>query len=123
MSECHAKPLIIHAVRSCYDIIEMRKISGAVMPWIIHGFRGSLRMAEQLLQHDVGISLGIMSLHDDNKASMLLKMIPMDKLFFETDVSTVPIKDVYERASLLLDMDVEFLRDNIYDNFIKCFCR
>ncbi len=119
LSECHRKPLIIHAVRSYSDIIGMRKSSRAVMPWIVHGFRGSLQTAEQLLSHDICLSFGDKSLFDNDMTRMVLEIIPKDKLFFETDVSTSSIEDIYERASVLMEMETDDLIDIVYDNFLK----
>lgn len=123
LSENHRKPLIIHAVRSYSDIIEIRKTTRSVMTWVVHGFRGSLQTAEQLLKHDICLSFGDKSLSDNDMTKDILKMMPKDKLFFETDVSTIKIEDVYKKSSILMDTDTDKLRDIVYDNFLKNFYR
>ena len=101
LSEQYKKPLIIHCVRAYPDIIEIKKETRAKSPWIVHGFQGNEQSAMQLLKHDIYISLGDVLFKDENKASALLRIIPSDKLFLETDVSERNIIDVYEKASLL----------------------
>ena len=75
----------------------------------------------QLLKHDIYISLGDVLFKDENKASALLRIIPSDKLFLETDVSERNIIDVYEKASLLSGVEMNKLRNDIFDNFVKIF--
>lgn len=121
LSEQYKKPLIIHCVRAYPDIIEIKKETRAKSPWIVHGFQGNEQSAMQLLKHDIYISLGDVLFKDENKASALLRIIPSDKLFLETDVSERNIIDVYEKASLLSGVEMNKLRNDIFDNFVKIF--
>ena len=119
--ECH-KPLIIHSVRSYPDIISLRKLTKASQQWIIHGFQGNEQSAEQLLKHDgIYLSLGEFLFRDDKKASELLKVMPMDRLFFETDDSDRSIIDIYEKVSSLISVNIDEMKDVIFNNFIKIF--
>lgn len=121
LSEQYKKPLIIHCVRAYPDIIEIKKETRAKSPWIVHGFQGNEQSVMQLLKHDIYISLGDVLFKDENKASALLRIIPSDKLFLETDVSERNIIDVYEKASLLSGVEMNKLRNDIFDNFVKIF--
>lgn len=121
LSEQYKKPLIIHCVRAYPDIIEIKKETRAKSPWIVHGFQGNEQSAMQLLKHDIYISLGDVLFKDENKAYALLRIIPSDKLFLETDVSERNIIDVYEKASLLSGVEMNKLRNDIFDNFVKIF--
>ena len=118
--ECH-KPLIIHSVKSYPDIISVRKVTKAKMPWIIHGFQGDEQSAEQLISHDIYLSLGEVLFRDERKASALLKTIPSDRLFLETDDSGRSIADVYERAASSLSVDIDMMKTVIFNNFVKIF--
>ena len=122
LSERIAKPLIIHAVRTYPDIISIRKETKAKQVWIIHGFQGNEQSAEQLLRYaDIYLSLGDVLFKNESRAKRLLQVIPTDKLFFETDVAERKISDVYEKAVLLSGVEMDKLRNDIFNNFVKIF--
>lgn len=79
LSEAVEKPLIIHAVRTLPEIIQLRKELKPRQRWIIHGFRGKPETAHQLLSHGIDISIG-------NKYNpSILQIVPPSHLFHETD--------------------------------------
>ena len=121
LSEQIAKPLIIHAVRSYPDIISVRKETKAKQTWIIHGFQGNEQSAEQLLKHGIYLSLGDVLFKNETKARRLLQIIPLERLFFETDVAEREIKEVYEKAVSLSGIEMDKLRNDIFNNFVKIF--
>ena len=121
LSEHIAKPLIIHAVRSYSDIISVRKETKAKQTWIIHGFQGNEQSVEQLVKHGIYLSLGDVLFKNESKARRLLQIIPLEKLFFETDVAEREIKEVYEKAASLSGIEMERLRNDIFNNFVKIF--
>ena len=122
LSEQIAKPLIIHAVRTYPDIISIRKENKAKQPWIIHGFQGSVQSAEQLLRHDgIYLSLGDVLFKNERRASELLNVIPLDRMFLETDVAERDIVEVYEKAVSLSGIEMDKLRNDIFNNFVKIF--
>ena len=117
LSETYRKPMIIHCVRAYSEIIEMRKKTKATMPWVIHGFNSSVETMRQLLKYDMYISLGEVLYRNENQAVEILKNIPLDRLFLETDVSGRDIKDVYNKAAKLMNCEVEFLCKQIFENY------
>ena len=121
LSEQLNKPLIIHAVRSYPDIISIRKETKTKQTWIIHGFQGNEQSAEQLLKHNIYLSLGDVLFKNETKAQRLLQTIPLEKLFLETDVAERKISDVYEKAALLSGIEMDKLRNEIFNNFVKIF--
>ena len=122
LSEQIAKPLIIHAVRTYPDIISIRKEIKAKQPWIIHGFQGNMQSAEQLLRHDgIYLSLGDVLFKNERRASELMNVIPLDRLFLETDVAERDIVEVYEKAASLSGIEMGKLRNDIFNNFVKIF--
>jgi TatD DNase family protein len=122
LSEQIAKPLIIHAVRTYPDIVSIRKEIKAKQPWIIHGFQGNMQSAEQLLRHDgIYLSLGDVLFKNERRASELLNVIPLNRLFLETDVAERDIVEVYERATSLSSIELDKLRNDIFNNFVKIF--
>ena len=117
LSESYRKPMIVHCVRAYSEIIEIRKKTRATMPWVIHGFNSSVETMRQLLKHDMYISLGEILYRNENQAVEILKNIPVERLFLETDVSGRDIKDVYAKAAALSGWDLEFLCKKIFENY------
>ena len=117
LSESYRKPMIVHCVRAYSEIIEIRKKTKAKMPWVIHGFNSSVETMRQLIGHDMYISLGEVLYHNENQAIKILKDIPLDRLFLETDVSERDIKDVYAKTAELMECDVDFLCKQIFENY------
>lgn len=121
LSEQNNKPMILHVVRSYHDIIAIRKDTKAEVPWIIHGFQGNEQTTKQLLQHGLFLSLGDVLFKNETKAKRLLQIIPTEKLFLETDIAERGIDDVYKKAARLKCIDIDILRNDIFNNFVKIF--
>lgn len=117
LSESYRKPVIVHCVRAYSEIIEMRKKTKATMPWVIHGFNSSVETMRQLLKYDIYISLGDILYRNENQAVKILKDIPIERLFLETDVSGRDIKDVYAKAAALMGCEMDFLCNKIFENY------
>ncbi len=117
LSESYRKPAIVHCVRAYSEIIEIRKKTKATMPWVIHGFNSSVETMRQLLRHDMYISLGEVLYRNENQAVKILKDIPVERLFFETDVSGRDIRDVYAKAATLMGCGIGFLENKIFENY------
>ena len=82
------KPLIIHNVRASDIILPIIKNAGKELKTIIHGFRGKPIEAQQLINAGAYISLG------QNFNGDTAKMIPDNRLFAETDESTMTIDNI-----------------------------
>jgi TatD DNase family protein len=120
LAEKHAKPLIIHCVRTFPDLIQLKKEFKSNIPWIIHGFQANQPTTLQLIQHNFYFSVGE-SLLTNQKKKDILKLIPLDHLFLETDDRDVSINTVYGLASQILNLGEEILSDIILDNFKRLF--
>ena len=117
LSETLKKPVIVHCVRAYSEIIKMRKKTKATMPWVMHGFNSSVETMRQLLKYDIYISLGEILYRNENQSVKILKDIPIERLFLETDVSGRDIRDVYAKAATLMGCKVEFLCNKIFENY------
>lgn len=114
-------PLIVHAVRTFPELIELRKKIPDAGPWIIHGFNGQPEAARQLLQHGFYLSFGQALLQTGSKAATTLSSLPVGKIFFETDESDCRIEEVYEAASGIMNVPLEQLKADVFANFTACF--
>lgn len=120
ISEESRKPLIIHCVRSWDDLLAVHKKKKTGMPWMIHGFRGSMELARQLISKGMYLSIWFEFVLRPESAP-LLKSLPRDKIFLETDGADVDIRNIYEKVSGDLDIAVEELKDIILGNYYKFF--
>ena len=117
MAEKAKKPVLLHAVRSMPEIIEIKKQFPAIPLWIIHGFRGGKQAAEQYLKKGFYLSFGPRF----NKEGLL--GCPIERLFLETDDSGEDIGLVYEQVAQVLDCSVESLEQQIERTFNSFFMK
>lgn len=103
LAEEMQKPLIIHCVKAYDRLMALRKELKPRQAWIIHGFRGKPQLAAQLVNAGFNISLGERFNPDSAKA------IPTDKLFIESDESSLPIIDIYTAVAKAKEMTTEQL--------------
>ncbi len=117
IASARSLPIILHSVRAWDDMLAAlgrHTVSGVVF----HGFTGNEQQAQQLTRKGYYLSFGSRSLLSP-KTAEALRSIPTDRLFFETDSTPVPIRDVYEKASEILGMPTGTLRHIIYNNYRK----
>lgn len=115
LSEQLQKPLIIHCVKAWDRLLQLYRKRDPKQTWIIHGYRGKPELTRQLLAHGFMFSVG----DKYNKES--LRLIPLDRLFCETDVSDVSIGEIYEDVAEALDITTETLASHIKTNVKQIF--
>ena len=114
------KPVVIHCVKAWDDLLAAHKNLRPEMPWLVHGFRGKKELARQLLDRGMFISLWFeFSLRPES--AILLRYLPLSRIFLETDGADVSIKDIYEKVAGDLELKVEELKETIYSNFREFF--
>ncbi|WP_288374143.1 TatD family hydrolase [Chryseobacterium culicis] len=107
------KPIIIHCVRKFYEVISFRK--KAEQPMIIHGFNKKKQIAEDLLAHNFYLSFGKAVLYNLSLQD-ILKNIPPDKFFLETDNEDFNIEELYFKVSEIRGISPEDLNEQILHN-------
>ena len=121
LSEKYRKPLVIHCVKAYNDIIELKKTLKPEMPWIVHGFNKKSILLEKLIREGFYISLGKKVVQNENWVKSISKILPLEKLFFETDDSEISIEAVYLAFSKYSGTDMDGLKSQIFLNFNKTF--
>lgn len=121
LSERFSKPLIIHNVKCNNEMIALRKKHKPKQAWILHGFNGTVQDVAQLAEQGFCFSVGEGLLHHDRKIFKTIAEIPIDRLFFETDMADIEVVDVYQAAAEILGIPVNALRDKIFANFAHYF--
>lgn len=113
LAEKLGKPLVIHNVRSTGYLEQVR--SNTRMPWIQHGFRGNASRAVQELDHGYYLSFG------ERYNEEALRVVPLERLFVETDDSVINIHIIYERLAHSLRMPVQKLVEQVQENIKNVF--
>jgi TatD DNase family protein len=117
LAESCRKSVVIHCVKAYSELITLKKILKPQVPLIVHGFNQNEQILKELLKNDFYISIGTAILRGDSNAAKCLSLIPLEKLFFETDDQRLPIKNVYEQAATSLNVNLSILKEKIYTNF------
>lgn len=120
ISEENSKPLFIHCVRAWEELISENKRLKPLKTWIIHGFRGKKELALQLISKGMFISFWFDFVLRPESAD-LLKILPKEKIFLETDGSGVEIRIIYKKVADDLDISVEELKNRLFSNFSTVF--
>ncbi|EJX09042.1 TatD-related deoxyribonuclease [gut metagenome] len=110
LSERVGKPMVIHLVKALDELLRLKREMCPVQPWIIHGFRGKPALAEMLLHHGFYLSFG------EKYQEETLKRIPVDRLFLETDESSLSIELCYKRVALLRGCSEKELLESVSRN-------
>lgn len=120
IAQYYNMPVIIHSVRGNSDLLQVKKLLNNTGNWILHDFRGSIQNALQLINKQYFISFG-KSIFTNKKVQLVLKQIPIEKIFIETDNNDLKIEDVYREVAKILNVNIEDLQKQIFLNFKKVF--
>ncbi len=118
VAEKYKKPIIVHAVKSYSDFIPYLKKTK--VPFIFHQFNGNQHQAKELLKYNCKLSFGKNIL--GHTQFDLLKHIPLDSFFLETDTAHhVSIFDIYVRASEIKGVKMDVLKEQLFFTFAQVF--
>ena len=114
------KPLVIHCVRSWDELLAAHKNLKPVTPWLVHGFRGKKELALQLIKRGMYLSFWFDFVLRP-ESSELIRSLPKEKIFLETDGADADIREIYRKVSVDLAIDVDELKKIILNNFNMLF--
>jgi TatD DNase family protein len=120
IAEKVSKPVFIHCVRAWDDLLSENKKLKPSTPWIIHGFRGKKELAVQLISKGMYLSFWFDFILKP-EATPLIKSLPKEKIFLETDGSGIDIETIYQKVAGDLNMTVKELKAIICSNFNRIF--
>ena len=120
LSEELGKPLFIHCVRAWDDLLHIHKKIAPAMKWIIHGFRGKAQLASQLIDKGFFLSPWVeWAIRPDS--AVILRSIPRERLFLETDGFDIGIEPVYKVVAEHLGITSEELKKQLWENYMYVF--
>jgi TatD DNase family protein len=121
IAQHYSTPIIIHCVKAFNEVFSILKKMKITVPVIFHGYNGNLQTTKYCIEKGFYFSLGKDLFRENSNACLSLWHIPQRSLFFETDDSDYTIQDIYAKAAELLYMDLEKLKQQISENFNRCF--
>jgi TatD DNase family protein len=119
-AEQAGKPVIIHCVRAWDELLMAHKKLRPRLPWLVHGFRGNKELGLQLISKGFYLSFWFDFILRHESAD-LIKSLPAERIFLETDGSGADIKEIYNKVSTDLGISVEELKNQIIRNFNEFF--
>lgn len=108
------KPVIIHCVRRFSQLLRFMKL--AKVPMIIHGFNKKRTIADELLAKGFYLSFGKSVIYQVYLQE-ILKAVPSNRIFLETDTADFDIVELYYRVAEIKGLSVENLQEIITENF------
>ena len=116
IAESANMPVILHVVRSFNELVAFMKAKQPVVPMIIHGYNGGVQMAEELIRAGFMISFGQAITGEHSKIVEALQVVPVEKMFLETDEGDMDIRELYQFAAEVKGVSLDHLRMQIFEN-------
>jgi TatD DNase family protein len=117
-------PLIIHSVKSNQEVLLLLRQLNNRVKVIFHGFNNKLTTANQLINQGYFLSFGKALLKQNSNATNVLKSIPYEKFFLETDDDkNLSIEEIYFRASEILNIPLQKLKEDLFLRFNSLFIK
>ncbi len=107
------KSVVLHCVKAFDELIALKKEFGGIENWAIHGFNKHPALARQLVDHGFYLSINPAEIVNINA---LLALIPLNKLFIETDDRMDLIKENYLCVAEALSMNLDPLKAQLVTN-------
>lgn len=121
LAEDLRKPVLIHCVKSYNELLYLRRSSSWQQAWIVHGFRGSLQLAQELVRVGFYLSFGGSLLFENSKLPLVFQEIPLERVFLETDNALdLDIAHLYGFSARLRGMDLAAFSDALCHNAGEC---
>lgn len=114
------KPMVIHCVRAWDEFLAAHRRLKPSTNWLIHGFRGKKELASQLISRGFYISIWFEFALRPESAD-LIRFLPVEKLFLETDGADTDIRDIYIKVAADLGLSADELKMIMYNNFKRFF--
>lgn len=119
MAADYRKPVVIHCVRAFSELRQSILRVNPNVEFTLHGFNKPAALAAQFLEIGAHLSFGTTILRRDQPAASVLKTVPLDRLWLETDDSGLAIDAVYACAAEAMGISEEELTKHLYERAKK----
>jgi len=120
LAKKYQKPVILHLVAAFQELIAVKNRINPGVPMVVHGFSKNIQVAQQLLNNGFYLSFGKYLLRNP-ELSAVFAQVPADRFFLETDSVEESIIEVYDKASVARNIEIEDLKNIISTNFKTVF--
>ena len=114
------KPVIVHCVAAFDELVAIKNKLNITVPMVVHGFSKNAAVASMLVKQDFYLSLGKHWMNNIDYRDVV-KAIPLERLFLETDASNFSLADLYREVALYIGMNVDEFQNQIFRNFETVF--
>ncbi len=121
LANLFSKPLIIHCVRAFEEVIEVLNKEKVEVPVVFHGYNKNKILAQRLLSKGYYLSFGAAILKQNASVREVIKKMPQDRLFGETDNSGNSIVDIYRCLAEIRKTELETIILQLQNNFKSVF--
>ena len=113
------KPVVVHCVRAWDEVLEAIQQAGLSRPVVFHGFRKQLPLAERIVKagHYLSFGKGL----DRSTVRSVIRNVPLERIFLETDDLPCTIETVYEQACAAIGIDLNSLSLQLMKNAAEVF--
>lgn len=116
------KPLVVHCVKGIQELLKCIKAEKFDGNFIMHGYNSPIEQSMALLKMtNCYFSFGRALIQNGSNAEVLIKMLPLDRLFLETDAKEINIKNIYDAAIVINSISELVLTEQIIANYKKVF--
>ncbi len=115
------KPIVVHCVKAFSELIALKKKLKPSVPMIVHGYNNNVSIAKNLISNGFYFSFGTALLQENSNARQTVLLVPSTHFFLETDDKDEPIEAIYHAAAIILNVEMSFLKKNIFENLQKMF--
>ena len=105
LAASRGRPLLIHSVGTHDQVLAMLRRTGFSLPFLMHGFSGSMEQAEALVRRGafIGVS-GIITHARARKTHRVMAQLPLEALVLETDAPGLPPEGVPKEGNSPLNL-------------------
>ena len=119
LAERHKKAVVLHCVRAFEEVCKVLA-DYHLRAVIFHGFIGSVEQAQRAVKQGYYLSFGERTFHSP-KTIEAMRSTPLSSLFVETDESTTPREEIYEKVAVLRGISTTELATTTEENFKRIF--
>ena len=119
LSESFELPVIIHCVKAWNELKRIKRRLNPSQKWIFHGF-SKTNILEDVISEGLFVSFGSAILRN-SKLMEASTNVPLEKLFLETDDSTISIEIIYSEFAKAKQITLQELKEIQFSNFKRVF--
>lgn len=120
LAKKYNKPVVLHLVAAFQELLEITARIQPNVPMVVHGFSKNSQLAKQLLDKGFYLSFGKYLLRNPELSSVFAQ-VSDNQFFLETDTIEESLHEVYAKAAIARNIEIEDLKNIITNNFKTVF--